>query len=752
MGIRKRTLGTIALVLAASMVVSFTISALALLASDRAHDQAEIVRASSAAEEWLAETRTALAGATRDYAQWDDTLDFTEGRAPNYLVDNLTVTSFENLGLAAVAIGRPGSTMVALQRIAADDGTAELAPLADETTAVFLPLLADPTGGSGLVRVGDEAWLYVAVPVTRTDGSGANGMIWLSCVRMGEAQLASPQRLLSARIAFVPRGSSASIEGLRRELELAGGFQDWDVVVSAGSRDARAHEGLTAVGANTAVLGLVLIIATAALLNRLVLSRLSQLSDGLATLRSGDAHARLPVEGNDELDRLAHAINELLASDRELREQAEREARRDALTDLPNRRGLREHLDLAIQASRGQPQAASALLFIDLDQMKRVNDQLGHVAGDAMLQELGRRFAAALPPSDIVARLGGDEFAMVLANTCTTEAAGARAEQVLEVVRRPMELLSTRLELGASIGISFCRPDADAATLMKEADTAMYAAKLTGRGRFTVYDRSMHARVLGELALESALRTAIRSGQIRGDLQPIVRLSNGELAGYEALARWTDPQRGPISPVVFIPIAEQGPLIVELDGQVLDRALAAFAPLLADRPGLFLTVNTSARRFESPDLVADVIQSLARHGVAGEALILEVTETQFGRSEDGWADRVRTLMDQGVRVALDDFGAGYSSLGRLRQVPVAMLKLDRSFVVHLSEGAPGLAEAIIRLASALSLPVIAEGIETPEVGEQLAGLACEFGQGWHFGRPMTAETVAAWQQSLPKPT
>jgi diguanylate cyclase (GGDEF)-like protein len=739
-----------ALVLAGSMLVSFTISAFALFASDRARDQAEIERVSNAAEAWLAERRTTLAGASRDYAQWDDTVEFTEGRAPDYLVNNLNASSFENLGFAAVVIGRPGAPLVAVQRGGKAEAPGELAPLDAGAAAVVLPLLAGSHGGSGLVQVENECWLYASVPITRSDGSGGTGMVWLSFLRLDDALLASPERRLSAEIAFVPRGSTAPAKGFRRELGLEDGFDEWDVVVEAHAHDERAEQGLAAVGANTAGLGLVLLLATAALLDRLVLSRLSLLSDSLASLKSGDAHARLPVAGNDELDRLAHAINELVASDRQLRAEAEREARRDALTGLPNRTSLREHLDLAIRAARSNPHALAALLFIDLDQMKRVNDQLGHAAGDAMLQELARRLAADLPSSDLVARLGGDEFAMVLAGTGTPEAAGARADRVLEVLRRPMDLQSTRLELTASIGISFCRPESDVTTLMKEADTAMYAAKLTGGGRFTVYDRSMHAKVLERLALESALRATIRAGEIAVHLQPIVRLADGELAGYEALARWTDPQRGSIPPLVFIPIAEEGPLIVELDSQVLDRALATFAPLLAERPGLFLTVNNSARRFESPDLVDDVTRALARHGVPGQALLLEVTETQFGRSENGWAERVQRLLDLGVRVSLDDFGAGYSSLGRLRQVPVAMLKLDRSFVVHLSEGAPGLARAIIHLASELSLPVVAEGIETADVAEQLTALDCEYGQGWHFGRPMPAETVAAWQRILPR--
>ncbi len=556
MGIRARTLSVMVAVLATSLAACFCISGLALLASDRANDLEEKTRAAGAAEQWLTTAVQDLAGRARDYARWDDALLFTEGRLPSFATEYLTLESFENLDLDVVLVGTPEDLRLSLARELEEGGAARLVPPSPEFSKVLTPLLGSKAAESGLVEWGGGTWLYARIPVSRSDGTGVNGTMWLVARELTPSRMATPEHLVSGRITLVRAGSSAALEAAPRPLALGAGFDGWNVIAIPDARGARAGRGLTAIAINTAVVGVIALSAAVFLLDRMVLRRLSALSAGVAALREGSAAARLPVNGDDELDRLAVAINELVDADRRMREGAEREARRDPLTGLANRSVLRARLEEARMGAEAGPGATTALLFVDLDQMKRVNDHLGHQAGDAVICEVAKRLAESTGEGDLVARLGGDEFAVVLHGVDDLVEAGERAQAFLALVRRPMVVGGEVLELTASIGVSLCRPGVDSASLMKEADTAMYTAKQAGRSGWSAYDRAMHQKVLGRLPLELALREAVRGGGISVEFQPIVELAGGALAGFEALARWNDPVRGAVSPAEFIPVAE----------------------------------------------------------------------------------------------------------------------------------------------------------------------------------------------------
>lgn len=748
-GLRRRTLWSMGLVVALGIATSFLISAVAVRATvvEQQHRVAE--ERAAAAEHWLEQTADTLLGSVRDYARWDDTWAFVRGERQGYESDAFTEESWDNLDLDAVVVGRPGALVLAKQRLAAG-GPPRVVEAGSAVLSAIEPMLGDATQRVGLLWIGGEPWLYAAEPITRSDGSGGNENVWVAARRMEATRLEAAELLAGGALSLFPTASPAAAptagsgEAAERPLAIGAGFEGWTArLVRHETAAPRVWAQLSLVAANTAALGLAVVVAALLLLDKMVFARLARFSDQAAQIRGGASTARLTVAGTDELDQLASAVNGLLDADAASQQRLRHDALHDPLTGLANRALLLDRLGAALSRVRRSPDVRAALLFIDLDRMKRINDHLGHAVGDRFIAEVARRLSQQVRGSDTVARLGGDEFAVVLDDVASFDVAVSRARALLAAVRVPLLEAGQGYDLTASVGITVVRPDSTEADLLKEADTAMYAAKQAGRDGWSIYDEAMHGRVTQRLATEQALREALKGPNFSVHFQPVVDMASGALLGFEALSRWTDPVRGPIAPDEFIAVAEDGPLIAELDAEVLERALCAFAPWVSRLPGVFLCLNHSARRFESPELIPEIASALSRHGLPGSALVLEVTETQFGKSEDRWRERIETLASLGVRVALDDFGTGYSSLVRLRAVPVAMLKLDRTFVEDLVAGNEAVAVAILQLASALSLPVIGEGVESASAAARLAELGCQYGQGWHFGRPVPAAEAAA---------
>ncbi|GDX82263.1 hypothetical protein LBMAG42_40740 [Deltaproteobacteria bacterium] len=733
------------LVVAIGIATSFVISAVAVRRAVVEQQRRVASERVVAAEHWFGTTAETLQGSVRDYARWDDTWQFLHGERPGYESDSFTAESWDNLDLDAVLVGRPGALILAGQRRVVG-GATQVVPAGPAVLGAMEPLLREPTERVGLVQIEGEPWLYAAEPVTRSDGTGGDASVWVSARRLDAARLEGAEQLAGGALSLFPTTSPppppgpGSGQAAVRSLALGPGFEGWSArLVRHETAGPRVWSQLTLVAANTAALGLVVIIAALLLLDKMVFARLARFGEQAARIRGGASDSRLTVAGTDELDELASAVNGLLDADAASQTRLRYDALHDPLTGLANRALLLDRLGAALSRVRRSPDVRAALLFIDLDRMKRINDHLGHAVGDRFIAEVARRLSLQVRGSDTVARLGGDEFAVVLEDVASFDVAVSRARALLAAVRVPLLEAGHSYDLTASVGITVLRPESTEADLLKEADTAMYAAKQAGRDGWSIYDEAMHGRVTQRLATEQALREALKGPNFSVHFQPVVDMASGALLGFEALSRWVDPVRGVIAPDEFIAVAEDGPLIAELDAEVLERALAAFAPWVARLPGLFLCLNHSARRFESPELIPEIASALGRHGLPGSALVLEVTETQFGKSEDRWRDRIETLASLGVRVALDDFGTGYSSLVRLRAVPVAMLKLDRTFVEDLVAGNEAVAVAILQLASALSLPVIGEGVESASAAARLAELGCQYGQGWHFGRPVPAE-------------
>ncbi len=420
----------------------------------------------------------------------------------------------------------------------------------------------------------------------------------------------------------------------------------------------------------------------------------------------------------------------------------------DGLTDLANRNCFNERLEVAVERSRLRAEERFAVLFLDLDRFKIVNDSLGHMAGNELLKEVALRLRACVRPRDLVARLGGDEFAVLLEDVGDSEAGLQLARRVLDSLGQPVLINGTEVVPGASIGITFS--DLGYRTVdevLRDADLAMYEAKAGGRGRVALFDASMHEKVAERLALEADLRHAIGDGQLSVHFQPIYQLEPYRLHGFEALARWAHPTRGAINPAVFIGLAEESGHIEALTDWVIDHSLAQLAPWrkLPGNENLGVHVNISGRDLARTDLPEKVQQALHRHAVPATALTLEITETTLMGRLDVALQTMGSLRELGVGFSIDDFGTGYSSLAYLGTLPIESLKIDRSFVMGLHQTAQNveIVRAVLNLGQSLGRTVIAEGIETLEQLSTLRQLGVPFGQGYLLSRPLRAEQAQA---------
>jgi diguanylate cyclase (GGDEF)-like protein/PAS domain S-box-containing protein len=427
-------------------------------------------------------------------------------------------------------------------------------------------------------------------------------------------------------------------------------------------------------------------------------------------------------------------------------EQLTHQAFHDPVTGLANRALFAERVRHAIARTRREHQSV-AVVFLDLDDFKTINDSLGHAAGDEVLVEVAKRLATSIRASDTAARFGGDEFALLLEDIDGVQEAADTADRVLESLALPLRVAHKELSLRCSIGISVVSQGvaAGAEELIRDADAAMYRAKRDGKGSYRMFEPEMHEGVLARLELRTDLQRAIATEQLELYYQPVVRIHDGSVTGVEALLRWRHPERGMIPPDQFIPLAEETGLIIPIGRWVLRegcRHARRMRDTLAARADLTMSINLSVKQLQHSDVIADVRDAVEEAGIDPSALTLEITETVLMADTELAVTRLEELKALGVNLALDDFGTGYSSLSYLSRFPVDILKMDRSF---LREGATpemsGLASAVLALGSTLELDVVAEGIEQPEQWTSLRELGCEFGQGFLFARPMNAEAA-----------
>jgi diguanylate cyclase (GGDEF)-like protein/PAS domain S-box-containing protein len=436
-----------------------------------------------------------------------------------------------------------------------------------------------------------------------------------------------------------------------------------------------------------------------------------------------------------------------ISEQRKLERDLMHQAFHDPLTALANRALFQDRVSHALRRSAGKA-GGVGVLFLDLDGFKEVNDSLGHPAGDSLLIEVAQRLDRCVDAKDTVARFGGDEFAILLAGQDGSGEAVTLARRIGEALSEPFLISEREMPIRASVGIALTEDAATTADqLMRNADLAMYRAKTIRRGSYVIYDPEMHAHLVERLELERDLRRAVREQQLEVYYQPTMAVGNGDLASFEALVRWPHADRGFVPPLTFIPLAEQIGLIHEIGLYVLTTAckqLVEWHNLYPDRSDLSVSVNISGRQLQRDDFVNEIAEVIRTTGIKPGALLLEITESVLLDDREGTLEKFAQLKAMGLRLAIDDFGTGYSSLSYLREFPVDVLKIDKSFVDELADGAEdkdNVVQTILQLGANLGMTTIAEGIEDVTQVDALRRMGCGYAQGFHLGRPAPADQI-----------
>jgi diguanylate cyclase (GGDEF)-like protein len=488
-------------------------------------------------------------------------------------------------------------------------------------------------------------------------------------------------------------------------------------------------------------------IVVSLLFRNAVLRPLQGLEQAIGRINAGDGRQRAPVHRDDEIGIVCQSFNSLLDQQEENRRQLQYLAYHDVLTGLPNQLLVKDRLAQAI-AFADRSGNRVALLFLDLDNFKTINDSLGHPVGDALLRAVTDRLIGCIRDTDTLARQGGDEFLVILADVDSSDDIATLAEKLLERLVMPFQIEGHDLSTSASIGIAIHPDDSrDFDTLLKKADTALYEAKAAGRNTYRFFTERMNVEASEYLQVRSGLRRALENREFALHYQPQVDLGTGAIVGAEALIRWHSGEHGWVPPARFIPIAEDSGLIVAIGEWVLREACRQMAEWrAAGLPELTVAVNLSALQFKRGNVDRAVMAALQEFDLPPRLLELELTESILIRDTESVLATVTRLKDIGVRLSIDDFGTGYSSLSYLKRFNVDKLKIDQSFVRDFTTDADDAAivRAIIEMARSLNLRTVAEGVETAQMRDQLLAFRCDEAQGYHFARPLPAAEFAAY--------
>lgn len=455
------------------------------------------------------------------------------------------------------------------------------------------------------------------------------------------------------------------------------------------------------------------------------------------------------------VQKLRQEINER----QRVQQQLIHDALHDSLTGLPNRTLLTERIEFTIAHAKRNPDYKYGLLFIDLDRFKVINDSLGHSIGDQLLIAVSNLLQECVRENDLVARLGGDEFVILLDGIKSVQDATSIGERIQQKMRSPFDLESQNIFTSASIGIVFGSTEySNPADLMRDADIAMYRAKDKGKARYTIFDQTMYDETLKLVELENSLRFALKRNELTMHYQPIISLDNNHLVGFEALIRWQHPERGAISPVEFIPIAEDTGLILDIGEWLLKEAcqqLQTWRQQFASVPqinSLKMSINLASQQLQEPEFIQKLDQILLETGLEGSSLRLEITESVLIEPEGTIQNTLRQIKNRNIKLSIDDFGTGYSSLSYLRRFPIDNLKIDRSFINQMNLDSENfeIVRLIITLAKTLGMKTISEGVETALQLNQLKGLGCEFAQGYLFSIPLAPKEIELMLAKYPQ--
>jgi diguanylate cyclase (GGDEF)-like protein len=453
-----------------------------------------------------------------------------------------------------------------------------------------------------------------------------------------------------------------------------------------------------------------------------------------------DTDSPISMENFEGTYGVARDISERKRAEQMIRYQAHH----DILTGLPNRALFNDHLKLALSQARRNQQLVG-VLFIDLDGFKIVNDTMGHMFGDQLLQSVAERFSSSLRSADTLARIGGDEFMLLVPGLDSAQHTTAVAQKMLSRLKNPFLMDDEEIFIGASIGIAIFPHDGDTIDeLVRKADIAMYQAKGKDKGGFRFYSEEMEGATARRLTVESGLRRAVDRGEFSVVYQPQFNAKSGKIIAVEALLRWNHPSGTVVSPLEFVPVAEEAGLIIPIGNWMIDNALHTLANWrLAGLTDIRMALNISAIQLESDDFIETITRILREYEIPGECLEIEITENALVNDLDSAAEKLNKLASYGVSIAIDDFGTGYSSLGQLHRLPINVLKIDRCFVQDMGkdESSNSIVRSIVAMANGLGMDIIAEGVETPYQHQQLMSIHCNNMQGFLYSHPIEADRV-----------
>jgi diguanylate cyclase (GGDEF)-like protein len=748
-------------------------------ASERAvlAEQEEVNRSLDRAVQAIKETESRLNALTADWAYWDETFMFINGASPEFPARNLVYPTVDNLGLDAISLLNLEGRIIH----ATHSKTSQLEPISLAAQVPWTTLtknLAPQSAYSGVVWANGTLYVISVRAVLPNSQKGPSAGWCLMAKGLTAPAIRSLEEVAQTQIRLdLARSSAPTVV----QPVAQGQVKGTRVIADAAGRPAvalsttiprtlynQASAVIYLASALFVLMGIVLGVVLLFVLEKSWLVRLDRLEREVDRIGIGGGElVAVTVDGPDELGRFADRMNQLLsriqANEQELRAHNElleelvqertqeiaHQAMHDKLTGLPNRTLFLKRLQDALDFRKAD-NLGPAVLFIDLDNFKMVNDSMGHGSGDELLTLVGNRLRSSVKSTDLVARVGGDEFLVLMPLTDNEEQAIAAAARILSLLKEPFRLAGGEVFVGASIGVALAGPPgATSDKVIRQADAAMYRAKATGKSAWWLYDSTLDEEAAEKVLLAGSLRRALENRELYPEFQPIVDLASGAIVGAEALARWLHPEMGSIPPRRFIPIAEEAGLIAQLGFQILERACVEGKCWQGACPGGFkLSVNLSGAQILREDLVTQVADILTRTEFPPQSLQLEITESILLGNEEAVLRKLNCLRVLGVSLALDDFGTGYSSLSSLSSYPLDMVKIDRSFVSRLLDdpNSRAVTAAIIALARTLNMRCTAEGIELEGQAERLSEMGCQLGQGWLYGKSMAPGSLRALLQ------
>jgi diguanylate cyclase (GGDEF)-like protein len=765
MSLRTKILLILVLFLCTVGSIGFGVGAYLLNQSLNDFEQRSAASQFARVEAGLDQDVDALVLTTVDNAVWDDFAQYIAAPDPHFLEKVFSLESLKNIKVDAVAMFTlDGRLQSSVDTTGGQRGT--LSPDSELVRSIQVALMQPSAQG---LRAGGNLKLWVngkpmlaGISHVRGSAAGSPNVGWLVMVRsLDGASLQSLVHTTGSDFHVVAADQSIathdSQEALSRVLTdtLGASALRLDVVKQAGL-DPQRRTGFLILLVNAIVLVTIAIVGVLLVFDRMILKRLTLFAVKARDLQNatpGVAH-EWPVHGTDELDALASALNDMVADSARARNQLMHDVRTDSLTGLGNRKLLLEKLEhfLGLRKRQAKPATLSiAVLLIDIDDFKIINDSLGHEAGNYLLKEIAYSLQNMVRASDVVTRLGGDEFALIFAADNDQLGIDQFASRVQKTISKPRSYNGSILTVSSSIGIAIATDTSDHDSLLRDADLAMYASKAGGKGRHSFFQDVMLANVQERMVLEQQLRECLRQDELEVWFQPILDVRTNEVAMFEALARWPLAGGGYCPPDRFIPVAEESGLIHQLGADVARKVVDALPALRALNANHIVNINMAPKQLMSKLMVQQMCALLDDAGLPRTCVHFELTESALASDADYACLQLDALVQAGFHLHLDDFGTGYSSLHRLRSMPFSTLKLDRSFVVLMGNGDDRIARVIITLAQQLGMDVIAEGIETAEQHAMLIALGCHLIQGYYHARPMPLPKLLQWLHDRPAP-